>query len=223
MFLNLLILNIFLHQLTLTTSSTCSEEEEYNSKKIAQICFNKLIGNLDTESSCDDLDFRKSDCEKGLKKCFESEFIVNIEDFFIEKAIQLKQWIFLAKKLLESSNANSVFYFFSPFLINFCSSHKLKWLALTDIFYEECMHVKSVIKKWPIRKMKFLRCPSIKEYLSSGRKRVYGPVMSCSKHLNQDYNFCVQKHMNILPAKKNSSWKDACKNIKQVSWNTNTL
>ena len=130
MFLNLLSQSIFLQLLTLTTSYICSEEEEYNSKKIAQICFNKLIGNLDAESSCDDLDFRKSDCEKGLEKCFESEFIVNIEDFFIEKAIQLKQWIFLAKKLLEGSNANSVFYFFSPFLVNFCLNFIILCISL---------------------------------------------------------------------------------------------
>ena len=39
------------------------------------------------------------------------------------------------------------------------------------------------------------------------------------KLCNQDYNYCVQKHMNILPAKKNSSWKDACNNLQQVNVN----
>ena len=41
-------------------------------------------------------------------------------------------------------------------------------------------------------------------------------MIVCSQTVNLDYNFCVQKHMNILPAKKNSSWKDACKNLKQM-------
>ena len=209
MFLNILRLVLFFHHLSLSTSSICSKEEEYNAMKVARLCFNKIIGNLDFESSCDDLDFKKSDCDKGLSKCFDSEFKIKIKDFFTEKAIQFKQWIFLAKQLLDSSHAKSVFYFFSPFLVHFCSSQKLAWFHM---FYEECMHVKTVLKKWPLRKMEFRKCPSIKEYLSSGRKRVFGPVLSCPKHINQDYNFCVQKHMNILPAKKNSSWKDACKN-----------
>jgi hypothetical protein len=153
------------------------------------------------------------ECEKELDKCFEQESIMEINDFIIEKAINIKQWLFLAQKLLDEAHAKSVFYFFSPFLVQFCPVHHLQWF---HIFYEECLHVKTVIKTWPVTKMEFMKCPSVEEYLSSGRKRVFGPVMSCPAHLNQDYNFCVQKHMNILPAKKNSSWKDACNNLKQV-------
>ena len=131
----------------------------------------------------------------------------------MSKQINLKQWIFLAKKLLDNTPAKSVLYFFSPFLVHFCSGHQLKWFQM---FYEECMHVKTFIRKWPVIKMEFMKCPSVQEYLSSGRKRVFGPVMSCTRNLNHDFNFCVQKHMDILPAKKNCSWKDACKTLKQV-------
>ena len=134
--------------------------------------------------------------------------------------LELLQWIILARKLLDNSYSKSVFYFFSPFLVHFCSVHDLKWY---HIFYEECIHVKTVTDKWPVSKMGFMECPIVREYLASGRKRVFGPVLSCSENRNLDYNFCVQKHMNILPAKKNSSWKDACKNLKQVKHKNKTL
>lgn len=213
MFLHLFCVIFLLSHLMLSASSACTKEEEYAIKKTAQICFNKRIGVLNIKTSCDGLDFRKSYCVRMLKKCFKRDYRQKFEDFFLEKAIQFKQWIFLANKLLDSNHAKSVFYFFSPFLVHFCSSNNLQWF---HIFYEECMHVKNVTAQWPVSKMEFMHCPSIKEYLSSGRNRVFGPVMSCPKHPNQEFNFCVQKHMNILPAKKNSSWKDACKNLKQV-------
>ena len=79
------------------------------------------------------------------------------------------------------------------------------------------MHVKTVTDRWPVGELEFMQCPAVQEYLASGRRRVFGPVLSCSDNLNLEYNFCVQKHMNILPAKKNSSWKDACKYLKQVN------
>ena len=217
MVLNLLnLLSFFLlilPHLSLSTSFNCSKDEEYNAKRSAKMCFNKMLTKLGVETSCDGFDFRNSYCDKRLEKCFESNFRMEMRDFFLEKAINLKQWIFLAKKLLDNTRAKSVFYFFSPFLIHFCSGHQLKWFHILN---EECMHVKTVIRAWPANKMEFMKCPSVKEYLSSGRKRVFGPVLSCTRHLNHDYNFCVQKHMNILPAKKNSSWKDACKHLKQV-------
>ena len=179
------------------------------------MCFQKLQSKLSIETSCDGLDFQNGECIKVLKTCFKKDFILETKDFFMEKAINLKQWIFLAHKLLDNTQAKSVFYFFSPFLVNFCTGQKLSWF---HIFYEECMHVKTVLKKWPVEEMVFMKCPSVQEYLSSRRKELFGPVLSCSKLLNRDYNFCVQKHMNILPAKKNSSWKDACKNLKQVKY-----
>ena len=210
MFLFLLLL---LH-LSPCTSSICSENEKYNSKKAAQMCFNKLLSKLDVGESCEWFDFGVSDCDKELENCFDQRFIIEMKDYFLEKAINIKQWIFLAQKLLDNAHAKSVFYFFSPFLVNFCPVHRLQWF---HIFYEECLHVKTVIRTWPVSKMEFMKCPGVEEYLSSGRKGVFGPVMSCSAHLNQDFNLCVQKHMNILPAKKNSSWKDACNNLQQVN------
>ena len=113
---------------------------------------------------------------RGLEKCFNQEFIVEIKDYCIEKSINLKQWIFLAQKLLDNAHAKSVFYFFSPFLVQFCPVHHLQW---SHIFYEECLHVKTVIRTWPVTKIEFMKCPSVQEYLSSERKRVFGPVMPC--------------------------------------------
>ena len=212
--LNLLRLSLLiLPHLSLGASFNCSKDEEYNAKRSAKTCFNKMLTKLAVETSCDGFDFINSDCDKGLEKCFESDFRMEMRDFFLEKAVNMKQWIFLAKKLLDNTHAKSVFYFFSPFLVHFCSGPQLKWF---HIFYEECMHVKTVIRTWPASKMEFMKCPSVEEYLSSGRKRVFGPVMSCTRNLNHDFNFCVQKQINILPAKKNCSWKDACKNLKQV-------
>jgi hypothetical protein len=214
MIIKLIILYFLLLHLSPTTPSKCSEVEEYNHKKAAQLCYNKILTNLDVETSCDGFDFENSDCDRGLEKCFEEEFIREMRDFYLEKAINFQQWIFLAKRLLDNSQANSVFYFFSPFLVQFCSGHQLQWF---HIFYEECMHVKTVTRKWPVGQTEFMECPSVVEYISNGRKQMFGPVMSCSGSLNLVYNFCVQKHMNILPAKKNSSWKDACKNLEQVN------
>ena len=76
----------------------------------------------------------------------------------------------------------------------------------------------SVTSVWPVQEMDFTRCPSVSEYLArvDPRERKVGPVIFCSQNVNLDYNFCVQKHMNILPAKKNSSWKDACKNLREM-------
>ena len=185
MFLNclnmfsLLLLIVFLSS---STSLNCSVNDEFNSKKTAQMCYSEMLTKLDFKSSCDQLAFEKIGCDKVLEKCFERDFIMEMKDFFLEKAINLKQWIFLAHKLLDNAHAKSVFYFFSPFLVHFCSVHHLKWF---HIFYEECLHVRTVIRTWPVTKMQFMKCPSVEEYLSSGRKRVFGPVMSCSQHLNK--------------------------------------
>ena len=114
--------------------------------------------------SCKWFDFGIGECDKELEKCFDQEFIMKISDYIIEKAINIKQWLFLAQKLLDNANAKSVFYFFSPFLVHFCSVHHLQWF---HIFYEECLHVKTVIRSWPLTKMEFMECPSVEEYLST--------------------------------------------------------
>ena len=77
----------------------------------------------------------------------------------------------------------------------------------------------SITRVWPVEEMVWQQCPSVRDYLARHRtiqSRKFGPILLCSQNVNLDYNFCVQKHMNILPAKKNSSWKDACKNLKQM-------
>ena len=185
MFLNffnmfLLLLIILCVLLSSSTSLNCSVDEEFNSKKAAQMCYSEMLTKLDFKSSCDQLAFEKIGCGKVLEKCFERDFIMEMKDFFLEKAINLKQWIFLAHKLLDNAHAKSVFYFFSPFLVHFCSVHDLQWC---HIFYEECLHV---MRTWPVTMMEFMKCTSVKEYLSSGRKGVFGLVMSCPAHLSQD-------------------------------------
>ena len=77
----------------------------------------------------------------------------------------------------------------------------------------------SITRVWPVEEMIWQQCPSVQDYLArhqTTQSRKFGPILLCSQNVNLDYNFCVQKHMNILPAKKNSSWKDACKNLKQM-------
>ena len=76
----------------------------------------------------------------------------------------------------------------------------------------------SITRVWPVEEMTWTQCPSVRKYLAThpDQERKFGPIVTCSQTVNLDYNFCVQKHMNILPAKKNSSWKDACKNLKQM-------
>ena len=215
MILFLFLPHLLLSHLYLSTISPCSEEQIFQSKKTAQLCFQEMLSKLGTETSCDKLDFHQSDCGKGLEKCFQDEFVLKMEDFYMEKAINIKKWIFLAQKLLEDDHAKSVFYFFSPFLVRFCGvTAELEW---EDIFYEECLHVRSILQRWPAGSMMFLQCPSIDDYLHSGRKGVTGPVLSCDEQSNQEYQFCVQKYWNILPAKKNSSWKDACRSLRQVT------
>ena len=97
-----------------------------------------MLSQLSDDDPCAGLDFQASSCETKLEKCFEEKFSAEMKDFFIERAIQFKQWMIFAKKLLDISHAKSVFYFFSPFLLQFCLMNELKWY---HIFYEECLHV----------------------------------------------------------------------------------
>ena len=85
------------------------------------MCYSQMLAQLDVEAGCAGLDFGNSDCDRIMEKCFDREFRIEMRDFFLEKAIQFKQWIILARNLLDDSHAQSVFYFFSPFLVHFCS------------------------------------------------------------------------------------------------------
>lgn len=97
-----------------------------------------MLSQFTEEEPCAGLDFYQHSCERKLEKCYSQEFILEWRDFYIERAIQFKQWMIYAKKMLDNSHAKSVFYFFSPFLLQFCLMNELKWY---HIFYEECLHV----------------------------------------------------------------------------------
>ena len=98
-----------------------------------------MLSQLSDDDPCSGLDFTRATCGKSLEKCYDKKFSVDMKDFFVERAIQFKQWMIFAKKMLDNSHAKSVFYFFSPFLLQFCLMNELKWY---HIFYEECLHVK---------------------------------------------------------------------------------
>ena len=89
MFHNLFLL-LILHN-SLCTSSICSEEEKYNSKKAAQICFNKLLSKLDLREPYEWFDFGVSDCDKELENCFDQGFIIEMKENFFRccRACQL--------------------------------------------------------------------------------------------------------------------------------------
>ena len=106
---------------------------------VLQFLYFRMLSQFSDEDACAGLDFERSKCGKLLEKCFDKQFSLEMKDFFIEKAIQFKQWMIFAKKMLENTHAKSVFYFFSPFLLQFCLMNELKWY---HIFYEECLHVK---------------------------------------------------------------------------------
>ena len=115
MFLNIVLLILLLLQVSPSTSSVCSEDE------------------LDVLESFEWFTFGISDCDK-------EEFIIKMKNYFLEKATNLKQCIFLAKKLLDNAHSKSVFYFFCPFQVHFCSVQHLQWFHK---FYEECLHGQS--------------------------------------------------------------------------------
>ena len=99
----------------------------------------RLLSELSDSEPCSGLQFSGSACQDQVEKCYSHQFSAEMKDFFLERAIQFKQWMVLAKKLLDITHAKSVFYFFSPFLLQFCLMNELKWY---HIFYEECLHVK---------------------------------------------------------------------------------
>lgn len=74
-----------------------------------------MLSQFSDEEPCAGLDFYKSSCDTKLEKCFSDQHALELTDFYIERAIQFKQWMVFAKKMLDNSHARSVFYFFSPF------------------------------------------------------------------------------------------------------------
>ena len=82
MFLNLLLLYFFIIHLYPSTSSICSEDEKYNSKKAAQMCFNKQLSKLDVRESCEWFDFVISECDKELEKYYDQEFKIENKTWY---------------------------------------------------------------------------------------------------------------------------------------------
>ena len=56
-----------------------------------------MLSQLSDDDPCAGLDFQASSCETKLEKCFEEKFSAEMKDFFIERAIQFKQWKYLDK------------------------------------------------------------------------------------------------------------------------------
>ena len=64
-----------------------------------------MLSQFSDEDPCAGLDFQKATCETKLEKCFEKKFSAEMKDFFVERAIQFKQWMIFAKKLLDIHHA----------------------------------------------------------------------------------------------------------------------
>ena len=67
--------------------------------------FFRMLSQFSDEDPCAGLDFQKATCETKLEKCFEKKFSAEMKDFFVERAIQFKQWMIFAKKLLDIHHA----------------------------------------------------------------------------------------------------------------------
>ena len=115
----------------------CSENKKYELAKAAEKCFQKFFSKIDLSDAC-----TQTNCEKNLSNCHEIEYIENMRKYFQEKAIYYKWWLLLSKKLLSDPLSESVFYFFSPFLLQFCS--EAGRLSSGQDYFNECMHVKVI-------------------------------------------------------------------------------
>ena len=64
-----------------------------------------MLSQFSDDDPCAGLDFQEATCETKLEKCFENKFSAEMKDFFVERAIQFKQWMIFAKKLLDIHHA----------------------------------------------------------------------------------------------------------------------
>ena len=64
-----------------------------------------MLSQFSDEDPCAGLDFQEATCETKLEKCFEKRFSAEMKDFYVERAIQFKQWMVFAKKLLDIHHA----------------------------------------------------------------------------------------------------------------------
>ena len=113
----------------------CSERRKYELAKTAEKCFQKFFAQIDLSNAC-----TQTNCETNLSKCHNPDYIGSMRKYFHEKAIYYKWWLILSKKLLGDPLSESVFYFFSPFLLQYCS--EAGRLSSGQEYFNECMHVK---------------------------------------------------------------------------------
>ena len=113
----------------------CSERQKYELAKTAEKCFQKFFSQIDLSNAC-----TQTNCETNLSKCHNADYIGSMRKYFHEKAIYYKWWLILSKKLLGDPLSESVFYFFSPFLLQYCS--EAGRISSGQEYFNECMHVK---------------------------------------------------------------------------------
>ena len=113
----------------------CSERQKYELAKTAEKCFQKFFSQIDLSNAC-----TQTNCETNLSKCHNPDYIGSMRKYFHEKAIYYKWWLILSKKLLGDPLSESVFYFFSPFLLQYCS--EAGRISSGQEYFNECMHVK---------------------------------------------------------------------------------
>jgi len=191
----------------------CSERQKYELAKTAEKCFQKFFSQIDLSNAC-----TQTNCETNLSKCHNPDYIGSMRKYFHEKAIYYKWWLILSKKLLGDPLSESVFYFFSPFLLQYCS--EAGRISSGQEYFNECMHVKAITRKWPLHKMGFSACPSVSFYLKMKRnswrrtQKLLGPVWECRS--NQEFNFCFQDKMNRFPSRAMAGWEEGCLSLQEI-------
>ena len=90
---------------------------------------------IDLSNAC-----TQTNWETNLSKCHSPDYIGAMRKYFHEKAIYYKWWLILSKKLLGDPLSESVFYFFSPFLLQYCS--EAGRISSGQEYFNDCMHVK---------------------------------------------------------------------------------
>ena len=102
----------FITATRLEEQEECSEGRKYELARRAERCFQKFFSQIDLSNAC-----TQTNCETSLSQCHDPDYIANMRKYFHEKAIYYKWWLVLSNKLLGDPLSESVFYFFSPFLL----------------------------------------------------------------------------------------------------------
>ena len=152
----------------------CSERQKYELAKTAEKCFQKFFSQIDLSNAC-----TQTNCETNLSKCHNADYIGSMRKYFHEKAIYYKWWLILSKKLLGDPLSESVFYFFSPFLLQYCS--EAGRISSGQEYFNECMHVKVRSLYWSPCREGNITIANFKQFLF-GFSSFYGlDVNLCSE------------------------------------------